>query len=277
MVASNIILPNIRKFLVPDPDYLIVDVDLSGADAQVVAWEAEDDDLKAAFRAGVKIHLKNARDMFQSETADMTDEEIKKTDYPGGIYYTCKRTVHALNYFGTPKGVAPRVKLTVRKVENFQRKWFGLHPGIPRWHDRTLQHLEGSECWSCRAGMAIMERRCSTCGVAMGRTICNAFGYRRVYFERVGDPMLREALAWVPQSTVAIITLRGLLLLEDTYPFIQMLLQVHDSLTFQIPMSEKSTLPEIRTTLNSITVPYPDPLNIQWGLKWSDQSWGDCR
>ncbi len=272
MVASNIILPNIRRFLVPDPGYLIVDVDLSGADAQVVAWEADDDDLKAAFRSGVKIHLKNARDMFQDETVGKTDEEIKASP----IYDTSKTTLHALNYYGTPKGVAPRVKLTVREVENFQRKWFGLHPGIPQWHDRTLRHLEGTECWSCRTPAIIVERRCSTCGVAMGRTIRNAFGYRRIYFDRVGDPMLREALAWVPQSTVAIVTQRGLLLLEDTYEFIQMLLQVHDSLTFQIPKGEESVLPEIRTTLNSITVPYPDPLNIQWGLKWSDQSWGDC-
>ena len=272
MVAANIILPNIRKFLVPDPDYLIVDVDLSGADAQVVAWEADDKDLKAAFRSGVKIHIKNARDMYPDEIGGMTDEEIKKSP----IYNTNKVTVHALNYYGTPKGVAPRVGRTTRQIENFQRKWFGLHPGIPRWHDRTLRHLEGSECWSCRTPMTIMERRCGACGVAMGRTIRNAFGYRRIYFERVGDSMLREALAWVPQSTIAIVTQRGLLLLEDTYSFIEMLLQVHDSLTFQIPMSEQSTLPEIRTTLNSITVPYPDPLNIQWGLKWSNQSWGDC-
>ena len=53
MVAQNIILPNIRKFIVPDPGYLIVDADLSGADAQVVAWEADDADLKEAFRDGV--------------------------------------------------------------------------------------------------------------------------------------------------------------------------------------------------------------------------------
>lgn len=276
MVAQNIALPNIRKFLVPDPGYLIVDADLSGADAQVVAWEADDADLKAAFRSGIKIHLKNARDMFPDETANMTDEEIKATDSPGGIYYTNKRTVHALDYFGTPKGVAPRVKLTVRQVEGFQRKWFGLHPGIPRWQERIMRHLEGSECWNCQTIAAVYSRKCELCQVAMGRTVRNAFGYRRLYFERVGDAMRREALAWIPQSTVAIVTQRGLLLLEDTYDFIQMLLQVHDSLAFQIPKSEESALPEVRATLNSVTVPYPDPLQIPWGLKWSDQSWGDC-
>ena len=139
-----------------------------------------------------------------------------------------------------------------------------------------MHHLEGSECWNCHTLAIVAQPRCAKCNASLGRTVRNAFGYRRIYFERVGDSMLREGLAWTPQSTVAIITQRGLLLLEDTYPFIEMLLQVHDSLAFQIPKSEESSLPEIHTTLNSIVVPYPDPLQIQWGLKWSDQSWGDC-
>lgn len=276
MVAQNLALPNIRKFFVPDPNYLIVDADLSGADAQVVAWEADDEDLKAAFRAGIKIHLKNARDMFPSETKGMTDDEIKNTDHPGGIYYTNKQAVHGTNYYGSAKGMAPKLKLTITAMTNFQTKWFTLHPGIPKWHDRTLRHLDGTECWNCREPTTILGIRCEVCNGALGRTVRNKFGYRRLYFERVADPMLREALAWIPQSTVAILTERGLLLLEDTYPFIQMLLQVHDSLVFQIPLSEESTLPEIRATLNSIVVPYADPLYIPWGLKWSDTSWGDC-
>ena len=52
----SIRLPNVRKLFITDPGYVMYEADLKGADAQVVAWEAEDDDLKAAFRAGVDIH-----------------------------------------------------------------------------------------------------------------------------------------------------------------------------------------------------------------------------
>lgn len=276
MVAANIPLPNVRKFFIPDPGYLIVDADLTGADAQVVAWEADDEDLKAAFRAGVNVHLKNARDMFPNEVANMTDDEIKATDHPGGIYFTNKRTIHAIHYFGSSKGIAPKVKRTVSQVVAFKLKWFDLHPSIPKWHERTLRHLEGTECWNCYALSTLAGKRCTECDTSLGRTVKNAFGYRRIYFERVGDKMRREALAWTPQSTVAIVTQRGALLIEETYDFIELLLQNHDSLVFQLPLSERDALDSIRKTLNSICVPYKDPLYIPWNSKCSEISWGDC-
>src|SRR6516225_7674462 len=60
-------LPNIRKMFVPDPGKVIVDADLAGADAQVVAWRADDPKLKAAFRAGKSVHLMNGEDLLGKE------------------------------------------------------------------------------------------------------------------------------------------------------------------------------------------------------------------
>jgi DNA polymerase I-like protein with 3'-5' exonuclease and polymerase domains len=57
------------------------------------------------------------------------------------------------------------------------------------------------------------------------------------------------------------------------------LLQVHDSIVFQIPIhrwGEASTLNTIKRHLE-ITVPYSDPLTIQWGIAGSETSWGDCK
>lgn len=65
--AEKLVLPNVRKLIIPDPGYAIYEADLAGADAQVVAWEAEDDDLKSAFRAGLDVHSKNAEDMWGTE------------------------------------------------------------------------------------------------------------------------------------------------------------------------------------------------------------------
>ena len=61
MVAKTADLPNLRRLFVPDPDYIIIDVDLERADAQVVAWEADDEELKQMFREGVDIHEENSR------------------------------------------------------------------------------------------------------------------------------------------------------------------------------------------------------------------------
>jgi DNA polymerase-1 len=251
MVAQTIELPNIRKMFVPDPGYEIVDCDLAGADAQVVAWEADDADLKAAFRAGVSVHIKNARECFPDKTRGMSDEAIKKQSQPGGVYYDNKRAVHATNYGGTSKGIAGILGWTVHETDTFQSRWFGLHPGIRNWHRRTANQL------------------------AQFRQVSNKYGFRRIYFDRI-EGLLPEALAWVPQSTVAVTCNKGALAVEAQCPRIQLLIQVHDSLVMQYPIKHRvECRAELKAALH-ITVPYDDPLTIPWSMKASTQSWGDA-
>lgn len=241
-------LPNVRKLFVPDPGYVLFDADLSGADAQVVAWEADDADLKSAFRAGLKIHAKNAEDVFG-------DEFRNSPGYPRGkLYDQCKRAVHATNYGASPYTLNknPELRWPLSRASDFQRTWFKLHPGIRGWHTRTSHLLNTT------------------------RTITNRFGYRIIYFDRI-DNLLPQALAWVPQSTVAIVARKGALKLVRELPFIEILMQVHDSLVFQVPIHRADDHQAIRKAL-SIEIPYPnDPLVIPWGLAKSETSWGDVK
>ena len=247
-------LPNIRSFFVPSPGYELAEFDLAGADAQVVAWEAEDEDLKLAFRKGLKLHLKNTRDIYPHETRNLSDDEIKATDHNGGLYYRLKRMVHGTNYGGTPNGMAPRIGCEVRDIVEFQHKWFDLHPGIKRWHDRTAA------------------------GLAKHRSVSNKFGYRVLYFDRI-EGLLPQALAWGPQSTVAIACLKGGVAIKKAYKRshgLRMLLQVHDSLLVEYPISVRDDLlPRIKSTLHSVIVPYADPLQIPWSATTSRKSWAD--
>ncbi len=251
MVAQTIELPNIRKFFIPDPGYIIADADLAGADAQVVAWEANDEDLKEAFRKGLKLHIKNARDIFPEKVRGWSDEAIKATDRSGGIYHNCKRAVHLSNYGGKPKTMAAVLNWTIRESDRFQTIWFDLHPGILDWHERVEDELQRT------------------------RSVSNKFGYRIVYFDRV-ETLLPEALAWIPQSTVAINCRLGALNVYENLPWVKLLLEVHDNLVFQYPRSKHASRDLIRQQLQ-ITVPYDDPLTIQWGLKTSEKSWGDAQ
>lgn len=251
MVAK---LPNVRKLFIPDKGYTIFDADLSGADAQVVAWEANDDDLKRAFRAGLKIHAKNAEDVFGDEYRNAPGDRSNKGTPKGKMYDQNKRAVHATNYGASAFTLHrnPDIKWPLPKAEAFQRKWFNLHPGIKDWHQRTSHDLYAS------------------------RTIRNKFGYRIIYFDRL-DALLPQALAWVPQSTVAIVARKGALRLVAELPYAEILLQVHDSLVFQIPNHRADEHDKIREAL-SVPVPYPnDPLVIPWGLAKSSVSWGDVK
>lgn len=257
-MSKTTTMPNVRKMFIPDPGYTMFDVDLAGADAQVVAYEAEDEDLIKAFAAGLDVHSKNAEDMWgQSFTQLQGAARYKKRQ-------ELKVGVHATNYGGGPPALAKVLGWTIHEAQQFQRRWFSIHPGIKsNFHGRIDSSLRAT------------------------RMVTNRFGYRRVYFERI-DSCFTEALAWVPQSTVAEASFRGGLQLElatgtqfdgrgnvSKTGWVEMLLQVHDSLVFQVRHEHENRLDELREGLR-YPIPYPRPLAIQWGLSRSRISWGDC-
>jgi DNA polymerase I-like protein with 3'-5' exonuclease and polymerase domains len=82
-------------------------------------------------------------------------------------------------------------------------------------------------------------------------------------------------LAWVPQSTVAEVSFRGGIALERRFKWVEMLLQVHDSLVFQVPHAHENRITDMQSTL-AVPIPYPTPLTIRWGFARSRVSWGEC-
>jgi len=243
-------LPRVRKLFLPDPGHILCDVDLSGADAQVVAWEANDKDLKNAFKAGLNIHNHNGKTVWG-------DAYVPNAKRVASRAWTMrdeiKRATHGTNYVASARTIASTLGWTIREAEAFQATWFAAHPGIHTWHRETEHALQTT------------------------RTITNAFGYRIVYFDRV-DNLLPEAVAWKPQSTIGIVCARGGTQVYSNLPWVDFLLQVHDSLVFQIPYHcfTPSKLETIKRHLD-VEVPYPnDPLVVPWELAASTENWAAC-
>ncbi|TXH17935.1 MAG: hypothetical protein E6R03_03070 [Hyphomicrobiaceae bacterium] len=239
--------PNVRKMFLPDPGYAIWEVDLKQADAQVVAWEANDIILmdlftRAASDPTVDLHIENARIIFGACNGKSDPRRQQ-----------AKQGVHAANYGSSAKTIAHHLGITIRAAEHFLVKWFAAHPSIRQWHKRVERDLFTT------------------------RSVANRFGFRRRYFDRV-DGLLPEALAWIPQSTVALTIDRGMLRIEKECPESQILLQVHDSCVGQTPIELFKTT-EYRAKLKECfnnPIPYPRPLVIGVDIKWSTKSWGDC-
>lgn len=247
MVASTVALPNIRKLFIPDEGYVMVDCDLERADAQVVAWEAGDEVLKQMFRENADIHTENGMAIFKCS------REAVHVGGSGSPRQKAKQAVHAINYLVQARTLAATIGITVKEAEYIINRWLDAHPEIRQWHERVWRELETT------------------------RTIRNKFGYRRYYFDRIDTSRLQEALAWVPQSTVALVTNKGLVNISEQLSEIDLLLQVHDSLVMQVPaMQMKDLAPRILECMD-IEIPYDDPLHIPVNLAWSEASWGDCR
>ena len=238
MPAETINLPNLRKMFIPDSGFTIMEGDLARADAQVVTWEADDEELKELFRSGLDMHVENAKAIFHTDTVSREQRQKAKVG------------VHAVNYYVQARTLSAKLGVTVHEAEQFINRWLSAHPKITKWHERIKMEL------------------------SFTRSVKNKFGFRKYFFNKL-DKLLPEALAWVPQSSVAIVTYHGMKNLARDVPEVQILLQVHDSLVMQ---AETSLCPAIFPRIKSameIPIPYDDPLTIPVGIEASEISWGD--
>lgn len=239
---SGLVLPNVRRLFIPDDGYVIFDTDLSKADLRIVVWESGENEMKAMLREGRDPYVEVAREFHKRPSITKASPE----------YRTFKSFCHGTHYLGTPHGLAQRLGLTVRDAERTQRWYLGKYPAIARWQEDFKRK------------------------VASRRYVENVFGYRRYYFDRVDEALFREAIAWVPQSTVALYINRIWMALFEKHPHIQILLQVHDSLVGQFPSHRQDECIKQIHECGQIVLPYEDPLIIPMGLKKSPKSWGDC-
>ncbi len=241
-------LPNVRKIFIPDPGYVMFDTDLSKADLRIVVWEADELEMKAMLKEGKDPYIEVAREFYRDPT-------IRKTRDDGSEdprYRTFKSFCHGTHYLGTPQGLAGRLGLSIQQAESTQRWYLGKFPRIRKWQERFVNELKGRGY------------------------VQNVFGYRRYYFGRMDDQTFRKAIAWLPQSTVALYINRIWMNLWDRHPEIEVLMQVHDSLVGQFPVARRAECVEALMAAARIELPYDDPLIIPVGAKFSEKSWGDC-
>lgn len=233
--------PDIKKLFLPDQGLVFWNLDLDRADLQVVVWEADDTELKQMLREGVDLHKENAKVLFGvASVADVTK----------GMREFAKSFTHGTNYGGSADTMARATGTTRHQAELAQRRWFSAHPGIAAWHERTLGQIQTR------------------------RMVENKFGFRCVFLDRP-DNLLPEALAWIPQSTVACVINYALVRIHETIPHNQaeILLQVHDSIAGQC--QPEFNLERLKEAAR-VTIPYDDPLIIPCSVKSSPRSWGHC-
>lgn len=237
-------LPNVRKLFTFDPGKGGADLDLSKADLRVVTWESDEPAMKAMLKEGRDPYLETAREFYRKP-------EITKES--GHYYQTFKSFAHGTHYLATPKGLAHNLGLTVHEVDRTQKWYFGKFPRIKAWQDDFREQ--------------VLKRR----------YVQNIFGYKVHVIDRIEDSTFKELIAWVPQSTVGLYINHIWRMIENELPWMEVLLQVHDSLLFQFAWERRDEAAlEVKTRAAKIVLPYDDPLTIPVGLKMSNESWGAC-
>lgn len=265
-------LQNVSRVLrfpfVSDPKKILVNVDLEQADARnvgAIIWNLFVDE-HGPERAGAYLDACESGDL-HTTVARMAWPELSWSADPKEWRATAeqpayredtyrqlaKKLGHGTNYLGQPKTMARHTKTETKLIEDFQARYFKAFPLILEWHK-----------WIVRQ-------------VTDYGYITTQFGRRRYFFDRADAASThREATAYEPQSMTAHEIDAGYLNLWRHMPEAELLVQVHDSITLQIPNRDLNT--QVARILELLRVEllmkqgriFHVPLDAKVGWNWGD-------
>lgn len=282
--AQNI-APGLRYVFVADQGWKLCVIDLEQVEARDVGFFCgnlfNDWSYLDACESG-DLHTNNAKRIWPELpwTGDRAaDRKIADRNFYRDFSYRdmAKRGSHLSNYSGTAWTASRALKVPQGIMDDFQaryilgrREYFdkrtGRHlsaiepafPAIPRWWQWTATQLQTTH------------------------QLITPFGRARHFFGRPGDDTtLREAIAFLPQSTTADRMNLGLWRVWKHMPQVQLLAQTYDSITFQFSESENEdniisrVLQLIRVELianngRKYIVPGEAKLGWNWGSRHDD-------
>lgn len=230
--ASNQNINNeMRRVFVPDPGYVMVQVDQVGADARMVAYKSGDPGYLKAVESGDS-HTVVAGMCWGFEP--IKANSLKLCEESGESYrQTSKPLSHGTAYGGKAPTIARQTGLKTAFVETFQTNFYTGFPGIRDWQDWVVKQIQ-------------------TKGI-----LTTPFGRVRQFWGRRNDESVwREALAFEPAATVADLTNAGIYNLWYNFePRVQLLGNGHDAILMQIPEKDLATL--LPDVLKCITLEIP--------------------
>lgn len=230
--AQNI-APTLRYVFVSDPGWKICVIDLEQVEARDVGyfcgclfgdWRFLD-----ACEGG-DLHTANSRLIWPE--LPWTNDLKKDKEIASRIFYRdfsyrdmSKRGGHLTNYMGTAWTASRSLKVPIGIMDEFQARYAKGRPADPT---RGLPEITPAYPAIPRYWQWIAEQLQTT------SLIVTPFARQRHFFGRSGDDTtLREAIAFLPQSTTADRMNLGLWRIWKHMPEIQLLAQTYDSVTFQ--------------------------------------------
>lgn len=253
------IAPEMRKIFIADPGMKFAYIDLEQAEARAVGaiiWNLFHDGKYLDFCESGDLHTNVVKMTWKhlGWTDDpKKDKETAKQHFYRDFNYrdAAKRLGHGSTYHGQPPQMSRETRIPVGLVQEFQREFFSVFPGIPTWHEHVRRKLL-KDGW-----------------------ITSLLGRQRWFHgRRWENETLNAAIAYDPQSSIADYINRGLLAVWRS-GLCQVLLQVHDALLIQYPETlENEVVPKVQSLLE-IEIPLfhgrslKIPTEAQVGWNWA--------
>ena len=207
----------IREMYVPDPGMVLFNIDLSQAEARIVALLSDDQELLTLFDT-IDIHSLTAAGIFGGDYK----QYVKTPDGEPPERFIGKTTRHAGNY-----GMK---KHRLMQEVNTNAKKYGIDISISEW--RAGKILEAFHEMTPKI-RGVFHARIQDLLVTNERVLINPFGRRRTFYERWGEDLFKEAYAYLPQSTVSDHLKRSMVRIKRERPWIKIMMEAHDAILGQ--------------------------------------------
>ncbi len=252
----------IKRFMLADEGYILVELDLSQAENRLVAYIANVPRMIHAFETGQDVHSLTAALIFNKQPSEISREK-GSTDIGGGRYSERdigKKANHAFNYGLGVDGFARQLEISRDEAAFIRSRYHSIYPEIIQWHNAIQEQLR------------------------MTHRLTNPYGRTYLFLDRWGEQMFKSAYSFIPQSTVPDkITRDGIDLMyynQDLFGDAILLNTVYDSIWFEFPIALgpeafRTALVTLRDSLNrpvmwkgrSIVI----PSDIKFGLNLADR------
>jgi uracil-DNA glycosylase family 4 len=275
---------DLRDEFIPDPGYALIEPDLSGAEARVVAHLARDVRLLKAFKYDIDIHRLtkawidfSAPDELFGQFLNEECEErclelskeinsILKSFINDEERQIGKKFRHAGNYDMQKRTAAENAGVSEWLAGQILTKFHSTNPNIKEvFHKEVIEALRDNN-----------------------HTLISPNGRARMFLDKWGHDLFKEAYAQIPQSTVTDQTKKAARECERRIEELMILLESHDSFLGQVPIMIGEQYP-FRIIDRAIPIIYEEmqspidfkmcslprgELIIPCEIKMSDKNWG---
>ncbi|MFN7857080.1 MAG: DNA polymerase I [Acidovorax sp.] len=236
----------VREAFIAPPGRVIASADYSQIELRIMAHLSGDHSLLHAFHAGLDVHRATAAEVFGVEVAQVTSEQRR---YAKVINFGL---IYGMSSFGLAKNLGIETKAAAAYID----KYFQRYPGVKQYMDDTK---------AAAKSMGYVE-------TVFGRRlylpeINSPNGPRRAGAERaaINAPMQGTAADLIKLAMVAVQKE-----LDARKPSIQMIMQVHDELVFELPESEvdwlKTHIPRLMAEVAALKAPLLAVVGV--GVNW---------
>ena len=238
----------IRNAFVPGEGNVFISADYSQIELVVLSWMAEDQNLRNAFLSGEDVHKYTAALIYEKDVKDIDQKErrVAKT-INFGIMYGMS-AFRLSNELGISRGEASQ----------FIEKYFQRYSGVKAFVEKTVKEAEENgfvkTYWGHRREIVGINSRNKTEKAAAERTAVNSV------IQGTAAEIMKKAMIEVDKA------------LKERALKTKLLLQVHDELIFQVPLSEADEVESLikEKMEGAVSLPVPLKVSVERGNSWGD-------